>query len=139
MKVKFRVWDKRNNRMIMPKDFATVRPMIDFNGNLGVMDTYKNCHWHGIVPEDDYELMLFTGSHDKNEKEIFELDAVLYDRNIHKDIDTAKFKVVWAKDGYVLQEIKHKYYIEGVIWEMVEVIGNIYENPELLVNKVVEA
>jgi len=31
-----------------------------------------------------------------------------------------------------LQEIKHKYYIDDVTWELVEVIGNIYENPELL-------
>ena len=58
MKIKFRVWDKKNNRMIKPKNFATVIPVIDFNGNLGVMDTYKNWHWHGIVPEDEYELML---------------------------------------------------------------------------------
>jgi len=74
----------------------------------------------------------FTGLKDKNGKEIYEGDIVLYDRNIHKDIDTAKFKVVWAKDRYVLQEIKHKYYIDDVTWELVEVIGNIYENPELL-------
>jgi uncharacterized phage protein (TIGR01671 family) len=106
--------------------------VLDFNGNLGVMDTYKNWHWHGIVPENEYELMLFIGCHDKNGKEIYEADIVLYDRNIHKDIDTAKFKVVWAKDRYVLQEIKHKYYIDDVTWELVEVIGNIYENPELL-------
>jgi hypothetical protein len=26
MKIKFRVWDKRNNRMIKPKKFATVIP-----------------------------------------------------------------------------------------------------------------
>ena len=127
MKIKFRVWDKRNNRMIKPKNSATVIPVLDFNGNLGIMDTYKNWHWHGIVPEDEYELMLFIGSHDKNGKEIYEADIVLYDRNIHKDIDTAKFKVVWVKDRYVLQEIKHKYYIDDVIWELVEVIGNIYE------------
>ena len=138
MKIKFRVWDKKNNRMIKPKKFATVIPVLDFNGNLGVMDTYKNWHWHGIVPENEYELMLFIGSHDKNGKEIYEVDIVLYDRNIHKDIDTAKFKVVWAKDRYVLQEIKHKYYIDDVTWELVEVIGNIYENPELLENKVAE-
>ena len=126
-KIKFRVWDKVNNRMMMPEKFATVIPVLDFNGNLGIMDTYKNWHWHGIVPEDEYELMLFIGSHDKNGKEIYEADIVLYDRNIHKDIDTAKFKVVWVKDRYVLQEIKHKYYIDDVIWELVEVIGNIYE------------
>ena len=28
MKIKFRVWDKRNNRMIKPKKFATVIPVI---------------------------------------------------------------------------------------------------------------
>ena len=33
MKIKFRVWDKRNNRMIMPRKFATIRPVIDFNGS----------------------------------------------------------------------------------------------------------
>jgi len=135
MKIKFRVWDKVNNRMMMPEKFATIIPVIDFNGNLGIMDTYKNWHWYGIVPENEYELMLFTGYHDKNGKEIYKADIVLYDRNIHKDIDTAKFKVVWAKDRYVLQQIKHKYYINDVNWELVEVIGNIYENPELLKGK----
>lgn len=40
--------------------------------------------------------------------------------------------MVWAKDRYVLQEIKYKYHIGDVTWELVEVIGNIYENPELL-------
>src|SRR5690606_11227640 len=79
-----------------------------------------------------YVLMQYTGLKDKNGREIYEGDIVLYDRNIHKDIDTAKFKVVWAKDRYVLQEIKHKYYIDDVTWELVEVIGNIYENPELM-------
>lgn len=32
MKIKFRVWDKVNNRMIKPKKFATVIPVLDFNG-----------------------------------------------------------------------------------------------------------
>jgi len=31
MKIKFRVWDKRNNRMIMPRKFATIKPVIDFS------------------------------------------------------------------------------------------------------------
>ena len=67
--------DKRNNRMIMPRKFATIKPVIDFNGNLGVMDTYKNWHWHGIVPEDEYELMLLQAykikTAEKSIKEIF--------------------------------------------------------------------
>jgi hypothetical protein len=29
MKIKFRVWDKRNTRMIKPKKFATAREILD--------------------------------------------------------------------------------------------------------------
>jgi hypothetical protein len=40
-KIKFRVWDKVNNRMMMPEKFATVIPVLDFNGNLGIKGVTK--------------------------------------------------------------------------------------------------
>ena len=130
MKIKFRVWDKVNNRMIVPRKFATVIPVLDFNGNLGVMDTYKNWHWHGIVPENEYELMLFTGILDKKGEEIYEDDLV-------QVLDYASweglYKVVWDEESlmYVLVDAygdKEKM----CEFEHYLIRGNIYENPELL-------
>jgi len=138
MKIKFRVWDKRNNRMIMPRKFATIRPVIDFNGNLGVMDTYKNWHWHGIVPEDEYELMLFTGLQDKNGREIYEGDIL-------KDTDNEIYYVDFIRGCFYLKtNYKGSPNLGWTEWLPMceidrlanpvefEIIGNIYENPELL-------
>jgi uncharacterized phage protein (TIGR01671 family) len=138
MKIKFRVWDKRNNRMIKPKKFATVIPVLDFNGNLGVMDTYKNYHWHGIVPEDEYEVMLFTGILDKNDIEIYEGDIL-------KDTDNEIYYVDFIRGCFYLRtNYKSFPHLGWAEWLPMceidrlanptefEVIGNIYENPELL-------
>lgn len=137
-KVKFRVWNKKNNRMIMPRKFATIKPVIDFNGNLGVMDTYKNYHWHGIVPEDEYELMLFTGILDKNDIEIYEGDIL-------KDTDNEIYYVDFIRGCFYLRtNYKSFPHLGWAEWLPMceidrlanptefEVIGNIYENHELL-------
>jgi len=146
MKIKFRVWDKRNNRMIMPRKFATIIPVLDFNGNLGVMDTYKNWHWHGIVPEDEYELMLFTGLKDKNGREIYEGDIYSETEYRHGKRTATYWKVVRNKLEYgfnLVANIEKQYrgekYREDVYLPLraingrkMEYAGNIYENPELL-------
>ena len=136
MKIKFRVWDKRNNRMIMPRKFATIIPVLDFNGNLGVMDTYKNWHWHGIVPEDEYELMLFTGILDKNEREIYKGDIL-------KDTDNNIYYIDFIRGCFYLKT-RYEKNGEWLEWLPIceidrlahpvdfEIVGNIYENPELL-------
>jgi len=122
----------------MPRKFATIRPVIDFNGNLGVMDTYKNWHWHGIVPEDEYELMLFTGILDKNDIEIYEGDIL-------KDTDNEIYYVDFIRGCFYLRtNYKSFPHLGWAEWlpmceidrlanpSEFEVIGNIYENPELL-------
>lgn len=126
---KFRAWDSWWDKMYY-FDFAKNIEATPDDELKGLWILHKEGSVYAI--QDKIKIMQYTGSKDKNGKEIYEVDIVLYDRNIHKDIDAAKFKVVWAKDRYVLQEIKHKYYIDDVTWELIEVIGNIYENPELL-------
>jgi len=75
----------------------------------------------------EVELMQFTGLHDKNGKEIYEGDILSCIERIKigmdepwKDKKTIS-EVKWTNDGYYLTFVRDK-----------EIIGNIYENGELL-------
>ena len=118
----FKAWHKNK------KCWISICPQTGYGLDLDNGQIYYN----GLNITERIDLFQFTGLRDNKGKKIYEGNIVLYDRNIHKDIDTAKFKVVWAKDRYVLQEIEHKYYIDDVNWELVEVIGHICENSESL-------
>jgi len=104
--IKFRVWDIRNNEMIY-----------------GAHESY---HWHGYLglPE-YYELMQYTGLKDKNGKEIYEGDIL---KNQVSELSVVKWQGIgW--NPFVDSMIDHyKSY-------RFEIIGNIYENPELLEDK----
>jgi YopX protein len=67
--------------------------------------------------------MQFTGLEDKQGKQIYEGDLVGTNRSA--------LKVVWVKDaaGYRARSVHG---VEYFLTRELEVIGNIYENPELL-------
>ena len=119
--IKFRAWDAIEKKMWVP--------IIDTDG--------YPCARHPItqIPvRMDGELldpvMQFTGLHDKNGKPIFEGDIVRInwlDRRYENVIDT----VIWC-DKNACFEFGAGAKSE-VSWSH-EVIGNIYENPELLEN-----
>ena len=113
----FRAWYKN--------EMAEVR-VLDWNNE--VVDLFNP---HIEIPLDEIELMQSTGLKDKNGKEIFEGDI------LHHQIQTEYTFIVkydednarWYGDGlsrtYRIDLMKHfmQYY---------KVIGNVYENPELL-------
>jgi len=67
----------------------------------------------------------YTGLHDKNGKEIYEGDILEYhDGTGVRDRD----KVEWLIDGWYCAQPMHTLFLHKY-WE---IIGNIYENPELL-------
>jgi uncharacterized phage protein (TIGR01671 family) len=77
-------------------------------------------------------LMQFTGLKDKNGKEIYEGDIVKMDAGTKEE---TLCEVSWLNDQFVL--IGDGYFGEGLYAQtrdglFGEVIGNIYENPELL-------
>lgn len=136
--IKFRVWDKNNRKMILAENILK----ICFLGkghtpNLIVYTDRKINHFEEIRERDkkycnEFELLQYTGLKDKNEKEIFEGDIFVHNNH--------KFEVVWdstrfigldndrSGKGYCCYVDSH--YKAGS--SSIEVIGNIYENPELL-------
>ncbi len=112
--IKFRFWDKVEKKMIYP---ANSFPNLDY---LHFEDIERR-GWG----EEEFNSMQYTGLKDKNGKDIFEGDIIKVNgRNME----------VFFEDGYFGwgQEHDGKYSFDPFDGEEVEVIGNIYENRELI-------
>lgn len=109
--IKFRSWLKFKGKMLY--DFDVL-----YNGK--VSETSKRV------------LMQYTGLKDKNGKEIYEGDIICYNRGQTESRE--KMTVMWMDAGFVLSAYKEdwSYYLSDCIPVTLEVIGNIYENQELL-------
>ena len=73
----------------------------------------------------------FTERYDKNDKEIFERDIVV-NKNIHGKKWIVEYRTDSEYVGFVLKEIGTNGISLFTSWNDIEVIGNIYDNKELL-------
>lgn len=124
-KIKFRAWDKAN-KVMMHSGFD-----IAYSGNICCYNDGE-----GKI-HDPYELipMQYTGLKDKNGKEIYEGD-ILHWESPDADSDGAKYEVVFKKSAFRIRWISKNnntetYEILMSAYDL-EVIGDIYENPELV-------
>lgn len=120
--IKFRAWD----RYMEGKHMVKV-DMLDFR--LGTLYGKDERDFSHDMDMKFYELMQFTGLKDKNGKEIWEGDVI---RCYHE-----KGVIENTLGCFGFQQTRDNFTTLLDIWERgdghkVEVIGNIYENPELL-------
>lgn len=113
--IKFRAWDKERKEM-------SHNPALIFD------DTFGTYRIHGALASNLPVLMQYTGLKDKNSKEIYEGDIL----KIGNDL----VEVKWIEVGNWMGEKQPMvgFISHGTIYKdsPIEVIGNIYENPELL-------
>lgn len=123
--IKFRVWHRGLGRMMLIKNMWFQDGSVEeLELNDAVMNDYITAY------PDEIELMQSTGLKDKNGKEIFEGD-ILYGyagedfwEIVEFDTEEGKWirKDIWYNSKLGLSENN----------EFMEIVGNIYENPELL-------
>lgn len=126
--IKFRAWDKENKSMRTSKHWS-----IMFDGSIHPPSN-KMQEWF----PDQFVLMQYTGLKDKNGKEIYEGDIVRsYGTSAtrkHKNGDKLFDHVVEFFDGGFEPFTECTCTASWSIHEY-EIIGNIYEHPELLKKK----
>lgn len=121
MKPKFRVWDKLDKEIYEVGEIPWSRGEFDFIGD-GI--TFKR-------DADEVELMQSTGLFDKNGKEVFVGDIIKCTRGCPHEVYLEKEYGGTYIGG--MPAIYLKGLLSGYAWtEDEEIIGNIYENPELL-------
>ena len=125
---KFRVWDKEGNRMILPKYLYSIDLLKE-----RVTERTKCNYTFSLhsIPFDKVELMQSTGLKDKNGKEVFIGDIIKCTRGCPHEVYLEKEyggTYVGGMPAIYLKGIR-----EGYAWTGAEeILGNIYENPELL-------
>jgi len=142
----FRVWDKKRKKMIYnsmdieiePKDsgrlvYSDIGDIaMGMDGTLYLIDECGSYEYAGNLGE-DYEVMFYIGLKDKNRKAIYAGDIVVWERGIitnYKKMgivrwndEIAGFRVYYKTEGREFSR---------TLDEDCEVIGNIYENENLL-------
>ena len=119
---KFRVWDTENKEMLKVQE-------LDFEDTFyGGRLSIRTDQYNDYFDIEDMILMQYTGLKDKNRKEIYEGDIVKSYYYIPNEDGTEGERYIIKTIKY--DEVRCKYNID--MFENLEIIGNKWDNPELL-------
>lgn len=122
--VKFRAWDKEIEKIYPVLKIDFVEEWVSMYSKI----TGRHYNWlNNLV------LMQYVGLQDKNGEEIYEGDVVSF-KSAHSDCDYKTIgEVVWyCGEAAFLVECNGEIFKHFDEIREIEVLGNIYENPELL-------
>jgi uncharacterized phage protein (TIGR01671 family) len=116
--IKFRMWSEESKSFFYDPD--NVFDCLKFSQKSNTKDYYKDMTWQQ-----------FTGFYDKHGKEIYEGDIVKDE--FYQEITAKvvyKLGCFWLDSNHLQEDVERELY--DSIQDSMEVIGNIFKNPELL-------
>ncbi|EJT6150493.1 TPA: hypothetical protein I9081_000777 [Clostridium perfringens] len=133
--LKFRVWDKTSDSMLYQDDFERVE-LDTKNKMVTLIAEEESDKSHYVLDYEDgieAEILQYTGLKDKNGKEIYEGDILINTNKskLNLGIENQKYLIVYRALGFGLKPLFKGMALKFNYTDL-ELIGNIYENPELL-------
>lgn len=131
--IKFRVWEKIEKRWLSsPCGHQFGEPSLDYHSYkidlCSCLQCNTNAKWYNIPSK--YEIQQFTGLLDKNSREIYEGDIVSIYFNGSKE--TILAEIVFTRGFFGWRRTSDWIPLFSGLNEMSSVVGNVFENPELL-------
>ena len=138
---KFRAWDDKNKEWLLGYDYENLGGF-DMFGEMVIMGEWGAIAYAHLKGHIDVKLMQFTGLKDKNGKEVYMGDIVKVTYPQNRKLERFGH-VGWYDHGFAIRRIVSGPDVQPPILgaqplpasSRIEVIGNIWETPELLTNK----